>query len=217
MKYGEFEKLLQDEMLNLTARILDQVEHFGVDPSPTPLPMPGVGPMDSVSGLINKVKVATEPGAATGFKWGPKSLKELSGVKTALVECATLALERFTRIDFICHDGIRTTTEQAQHVKNGTSKTMKSKHLDGLAVDLVPIIGGIPKWDWNGCYEIACAMDKAATFLGIADKIIWGGAWDKRLSQYGGEAAAYAQAVQDYRTRHAGSDFIDGPHFEGAD
>jgi len=157
------------------------------------------------------------PGADTGFVWSDRSKRELQNVKAELVECADLALKRFTRIDFMCYDGIRTLDEQRKHVANGTSKTMDSKHLKGLAVDLVPIIGGIPKWDWNGCYEIACAMDKAATHRGVANHIIWGGAWDKRLSQYGGEAAAYAQAVQEYRTRHAGSDFIDGPHFEWVD
>lgn len=145
---------------------------------------------------------------------GKASLAELQGVNPDLVKCVSLALGYYTAIDFRVFDGIRTIDEQRKYVKAGTSKTMKSKHLDGLAVDLVPIIGGVLKWDWVGCYEIAKAMDAAATELGIADRITWGGAWDRQLDDFHGDASAYAQAVQDYKLRHPGPDFIDGPHFE---
>ena len=153
-------------------------------------------------------------GGVTGFKFGAKSLKELTGVNPDLVRCAGLALTKYSRVDYTVYDGIRNKTEQAHYVKIGTSKTMKSKHLDGLAVDLVPIIGGIPKWDWTGCYEIAFAMDQAATELGMADRITWGGCWDKTLDEYGGSASQYIAAVEAYKVRHNGPDFIDGPHFE---
>src|SRR3546814_18779136 len=72
-----------------------------------------------------------------------------------------------------------------QHVANGTIQTMKSKHLDGLAVDLVPWVGK-PVWAWDRIYPIAFAMDQAATELGLASKIRWGGAWDRVLSAFGG-------------------------------
>ncbi len=150
----------------------------------------------------------------TGFKFGTASLKELDGVKHELVECSELALTKYSRIDFCCYDGIRTLKEQQQHMKDGTTKTMKSKHLDGLAVDLVPWINGKPTWDWNGCYEIARAMDAAATEFGFADHIRWGGAWDRVLSDFAGDAGAYKKAVDEYKARHPGPDFIDGPHFE---
>lgn len=150
------------------------------------------------------------------FKFGAASERELVGVKTELVQVTRLALS-YSAIDFCCYDGIRTYKEQAQYVKNGTSKTMESKHLRGLAVDLVPWIGGKPVWDWNGCYEIACAMDKAATELGFANRITWGGAWDRRLSDFGGDVTKYAEAVEAYKKRHPGPDFIDGPHFEWRD
>lgn len=156
---------------------------------------------------------ATKP---SGFKFGAASLKELEGVKVELVLCVRRALELSTQ-DFCVYDGLRTAKEQAAHVKNGTSKTMQSKHLQGLAVDLVPWINGGPKWDWDGCYKIAWAMDQAATEQGIAHKIRWGGAWDRRLSDYGNDAQAYVNEVRDYTQRHEGKDFIDGPHFEWAD
>jgi peptidoglycan L-alanyl-D-glutamate endopeptidase CwlK len=149
----------------------------------------------------------------SGFKFGASSERELVGVTPRLVGLTRLAL-RYSLQDFIVYDGIRTVKEQQQHVKNGTSRTMQSKHLQGLAVDLVPWINGRPVWDWDGCYKIACAMDLAATELGIADQITWGGAWDRRLSDYGGDPSEYAKEVQLYQKRHPGPDFIDGPHFE---
>lgn len=150
----------------------------------------------------------------TGFVWGKRSKAELEGVRRELVECATLALMKYSRIDFMCFDGLRTREEQARHVRNGVSRTMNSKHLIGDAVDLVPIIDGVPKWDWDGCYEVACAMDAAATELGYSNRIVWGGAWDRTLADYGGDAKEYAAEVQRYRQRNPGKTFVDGPHFE---
>ena len=151
--------------------------------------------------------------ATSGFKFGVSSERELVGVHPDLVRVTRRALELSVQ-DFCVFDGIRTLKEQQQYVKDGKSKTMQSKHLKGLAVDLVPWIGGKPVWDWDGCYKIACAMDTAATELGLAHKITWGGAWDRRLSDFGGKPEAYRKEVELYRSRHNGPDFIDGPHFE---
>lgn len=149
----------------------------------------------------------------SGFKFGEASRKELIGVNVDLVRVTHLAL-KYSLQDFCVFDGLRTAKEQMQHVKNGTSRTMQSEHMKGLAVDLVPWINGKPVWDWDGCYKIACAVDRAATELGVADRITWGGAWDRRLSDYGGDPTAYAREVQEYQRRHAGADFIDGPHYQ---
>src|SRR3546814_6941737 len=77
--------------------------------------------------------------------------------------------------DFTVFDGIRSVKEQQQHVANGTSQTMKSKHLDGLAVDLVPWVGK-PVWEWDRIYPIAFAMDQAGNESGLESKNRWGGA-----------------------------------------
>lgn len=151
--------------------------------------------------------------ATRGYTLGKASRKELEGVHTNLVRCVQRTIV-LTRQDFTVFDGIRTYKEQQAHVRNGTSKTMQSKHLQGLAVDLVPWIDGKLVWDWDGCCEIAYAMDRAATELGIADRITWGGAWDRRLSDFGGNPSAYRMEVENYKDRHPGKDFIDGPHFE---
>lgn len=121
---------------------------------------------------------------------------------------------KYSLQDFVVYDGIRTYKEQVALKSAGKSKTLQSKHLVGLAIDLVPWINGAPVWDWDGCYKIACAMDLAATELGIAHLITWGGAWDRKLSDFNADPRAYADAVVEYRNRHPGPDFIDGPHFE---
>lgn len=156
----------------------------------------------------------------SGFKFGAASKKELVGVKTELQLLANRALELSTQ-DFCVYDGLRTVKEQEAHVKAGTSQTMNSKHLKGLAVDLVPWIKGKPTWDWDAIYPIACAVDAAAREMGIESNIRWGGAWDRRLSDFHGDPAAYKRVVEEYgaRQRALGKSkvFIDGPHFEWVD
>jgi peptidoglycan L-alanyl-D-glutamate endopeptidase CwlK len=148
-----------------------------------------------------------------GFVFGKSSEKELVGVDERLVKVTRLALELSTQ-DFIVFDGLRTKAEQAALKKAGKSQTLHSRHLYGLAVDLVPYIDGRPKWDWEGCAKIAFAMDQAATVMGFSTLITWGGAWDRTLGDFGGELSLYMAEVEAYKKRHAGPDFIDGPHFQ---
>lgn len=150
----------------------------------------------------------------TGFKWGRSSVGKMDHVDKRLIECATLALTKYTTQDFTLFEGLRTITRQRQLVEQGKSQTLQSQHLVGLAVDLVPIIKGVARWDWEGCYKIAYAMDQAATELGIAHLITWGGAWDRRLSDFGGSLPLYRKEVELYNARHPGKDFNDGPHFQ---
>lgn len=91
-----------------------------------------------------------------GYALGAASRRELVGVHPDLVRVVERAIE-ITRCDFTVHDGIRTVEEQKRHVANGFSKTMKSKHLEGRAVDLVPWIDGKPRWWWPQIYQIAAA------------------------------------------------------------
>ena len=155
------------------------------------------------------------------FRFGPKSRAELVGVHPQLVKLAHLALRLSTQ-DFMIFDGLRTEEEQRGLVRKGASRTMKSYHLkqkDGYshAIDCVPVVGATPKWDWNLIYPVVKAVDEAATELGIADRIVWGGAWDRRLSDFGGDIHAYQHECEAYAMRHPGKDFLDGPHFQWMD
>lgn len=152
------------------------------------------------------------------FSLGAKSRKELAGVDPRLVRVVERAIT-ITKCDFTVHDGIRTIAEQRRYVAQGVSKTMKSKHLQGLAVDLVPWIDGKPRWWWPQIYQIAAAMRDAALDLNVP--IRWGVVWDRRLNDLAPgvtDPAALADALRDeglaYNVRHTGKDFPDGPHFE---
>ena len=152
------------------------------------------------------------------YALGAKSKAKLVGVHPDLVKIVNRAIQLTTQ-DFTVHDGVRTLAQQKQLVARGASKTLKSRHLPqadgyGYAVDLVPYINGQLRWEWEPIYHIACAVDQAATELGFANKLVWGGVWDKFMSEYGGSPEAIKKAVQDYCVRHPGPDFIDGPHFQ---
>lgn len=150
---------------------------------------------------------------SSGFKFSAASKKEMIGVRPELIAVAERALQLSTQ-DFIFYDGLRTAKEQAALKAAGQSQTLQSKHLTGDAMDLVPYINGGPKWDWEGCYRIALAVDDAATQLGYAHKIRWGGAWDRTLADFGGSTDAYRKEVNAYANRHPGKDFLDGVHYE---
>ena len=153
-----------------------------------------------------------------GYALGAASRRELVGVHPDLVRVVERAIE-ITRCDFTVHDGIRTVEEQKRHVANGFSKTMKSKHLEGRAVDLVPWIDGKPRWWWPQIYQIAAAMHQAAQELNVP--IRWGVVWDRRLNDLApgiDDPDLLADALRReglaYNARHPGPDFPDGPHYE---
>jgi hypothetical protein len=64
----------------------------------------------------------------------------LQGVDEQLVATVKLAIA-VAKIDFGVICGLRTMEEQRVLVDKGASKTMRSKHLDGKAVDLMAYIG----------------------------------------------------------------------------
>jgi peptidoglycan LD-endopeptidase CwlK len=182
----------------------------------------GAGTLREAMGEQESVRLdTTKSGWVTptsGFRFGSASVKEMQGVLPQLLEVAARALN-LSQQDFIFYDGARTYKEQVALKAAGRSQTLNSKHIiqsDGYghAMDLVPYIDGGPKWDWEGCYKIACAVDQAASQLGYANNIVWGGAWDRRLSDFGGDPHLYKAEVELYKSRHPGKDFIDGPHFE---
>ena len=82
------------------------------------------------------------------FTLSKKSLKKLNGVNDSLERCVKKAIE-LTKVDFGVICGLRTLAEQQALVDKGASQTLKSKHLDGLAVDLMAYVGGRASWELN--------------------------------------------------------------------
>ena len=73
------------------------------------------------------------------FKLSKRSLSRLDGVNPKLVKVVTTAIT-MSKIDFGVICGLRTIEEQRELVAKGASQTMKSKHIDGNAVDLMAIL-----------------------------------------------------------------------------
>lgn len=147
---------------------------------------------------------------------GTNSLAKLRGVHPRLINVVKRAIQITTQ-DFAVTDGLRTAEQQRILVQKGASQTMRSKHLKqgdgfGHAVDLVPYINGGPRWEWGPIWNIAVAVDRAATELGVG--LVWGAVWDRTLMDYGGSPEALKAAVEEYKRRHPGPDFIDGPHYQ---
>ncbi|MBL9047836.1 MAG: M15 family metallopeptidase, partial [Tabrizicola sp.] len=67
------------------------------------------------------------------------SIARLKGVNPDLVRGMTRALQE-APFPFRVIDGLRTVARQKELVRIGASKTMRSRHLTGHAVDIVPLV-----------------------------------------------------------------------------
>jgi peptidoglycan L-alanyl-D-glutamate endopeptidase CwlK len=152
------------------------------------------------------------------FKLSDRSLSKLEGVDERMVAVVKSAIHR-TKVDFGVVCGLRTIEEQRELVAKGASQTMKSKHLDGVAVDLMAYVGSRASWELNLYDDIADAMKEAAKDLGIA--ICWGAAWSTTDHPYPLDICAWEgtmeEAMKAYVKKKSDAGkraFIDGPHFE---
>lgn len=109
-----------------------------------------------------------------GFVLGPQSRARLTGVHPDLVRVVERAIG-LSLIDFRVTEGVRTMARQKQLMASGATRTLKSRHLTGHAVDLVALVGGTVRWDWPLYPRLAAAMKAAAAELGVP--IEWGGDW----------------------------------------
>lgn len=214
-----------------TMRNLVSLTSNGVNPEGGPLPPTGLAQQtqDKMAApdaahpgdvsAIGRVSGSASNGEGNGFRFSTSSQNNLLMVKRELCDMAALALIKTTQ-DFAITDGLRTPAEQAINVAKGVSRTQHSMHLpqppDGFAwaIDATPVVGGRPCWDWNLIYPVAAAMHEAATKLGFAQHIRWGGAWDRRLSDFGDTPESFQDGMKAYAIRHTGSDLLDGPHYE---
>ena len=87
------------------------------------------------------------------------------------------------KIDILIYETIRTKQQQAQYVANGVSKTMKSYHLVGQALDFVPIVNGKTSWSKNtyGKKPFITAIEYAEK-IGFESGYRWG--WDAPHLQF---------------------------------
>ena len=115
-----------------------------------------------------------------GFKLGKTSLARLQGVDETLVNVVKRAIE-ISEVDFTVLEGVRTLERQRELYAQGRTApgkivtwTMKSRHIEGKAVDLVPY-----PLDWNDLEKfnkIKDAMFQAASEQDV--NLRWGADWD---------------------------------------
>jgi hypothetical protein len=103
-----------------------------------------------------------------------RSETNLAGVHPDLVRVMRRALE-LSEVDFMITEGLRTRQRQEALLREGKSKTMRSRHLTGHAVDVAAWIEGKASWDWPHYEVIARAIKQAGAELGVP--VEWGGDW----------------------------------------
>ena len=116
-----------------------------------------------------------------------RSMKALAGVHLDLVAVILRAAEN-TAQPFIVTEGLRTPERQRILIADGKSRTMRSRHITGHAVDLAVLLpeGGV-SWERRAYRFLAMSVKAAAVELGIP--VEWGG-------------------------EIFGERFFDGPHFQ---
>lgn len=165
---------------------------------------------------------------AVAFRLGLKSEENLVGVDHGLALCARRAITT-TLQDFAVFEGLRDIERQRLLEASGASRTMESYHLPddkgiGHALDLVPFVGGRLQWQMPLCLLVAVAMQAASMVLEVP--LVWGGVWDRRLSELDPHNLAHeiAQYTARYQMTHPPArvngklvpryPLIDGPHFQ---
>ena len=145
------------------------------------------------------------------YKLGKSSLAKLEGIDERMDAVVRYAIG-VSKQDFSVICGLRTIEEQKALVAKGASQTMKSKHIDGHAVDLMAYVNG-GRWELNLYDEIADAMAEAANEIGCSIK--WGAAWSVGdITKYVGTMEDAMNEYIDLRRSEGRRPFIDGPHFE---
>ena len=108
------------------------------------------------------------------YSFGSRSLGRLEGIHPDLRKVMDRAIAT-TDIDFTVLAGMRTMSRQRKLVASGASRTLRSRHLTGHAVDIAPLVDGKVSWDWPIYHRLAPTIKKAAQDVGV--KIEWGGDW----------------------------------------
>lgn len=122
-----------------------------------------------ITAFANALRRATAPELLDS-----RSRKNLEGVHEDLIAVVERA-SRISEVPFVVTEGLRSLDRQRVLVASGASRTLRSRHLHGYAVDLAAKIDGQVRWDWPLYAKLNDAMQAAADELDVP--IIWGGSW----------------------------------------
>lgn len=113
---------------------------------------------------------------AVGVAWDARSEKILKPVDPELVAVAWCA---YQEVPFVVYHGHRTDAEQASFIARGVTWVKRSKHQDGLAIDVMALDEkGKGTWAEKYYPKIAQAFSACSKKLNIP--VIWGGTWRVR-------------------------------------
>ena len=98
--------------------------------------------------------------------YASRSAKNLEGVHQDLQHVAKRAAE-LTELPFLIIEGLRTMKRQRELVAAGASQTLKSRHLTGHAIDIVPIVAGLIEWKTTAYTLPLAAFRQASAELHI--------------------------------------------------
>lgn len=115
-------------------------------------------------------------------QWDARSLRNLQGIHPDLRKVMDRALQE-APFAFVVTEGLRTPERQKELVRIGASKTLKSRHITGHAVDLVPYVdidkdGKVETeemYSWPLYHKLTPFIKAAALKEGV--EIVWGGDW----------------------------------------
>lgn len=119
----------------------------------------------------------------SGCTLNARSIQRLDGVHPDLVKVVLRAAD-LTDVPFQVTEGRRTYQRQRELVRQGASRTLKSRHLTGHAIDVVAYVVSEARlqhdektisWDYPLYKRISAAFKAASKELGIA--VEWGGDW----------------------------------------
>lgn len=103
-----------------------------------------------------------------------RSEKNLTGVHPDIVKVIRAAHAKGV-MDFVVTEGLRTLERQKELMAAGASKTLKSRHLTGDAVDLAVRVGTEIRWDWPLYKKLSDLIKETAKEQGVV--LEWGGDW----------------------------------------
>lgn len=130
------------------------------------------------------------------FALGRRSRERLHGVNPDLVRVVERAIA-ISSIDFTVIEGVRTLARQKALLRLGHTRTLKSRHLTGHAVDLAPYVGGRIDWDDLMQFrQVGHAMRAAAQDVGVP--LVWGA-----LKAHGGHWSTFNDMPHFQLTRAA--------------
>ena len=119
-----------------------------------------------------------------------RDVSRLTGVNRDLVRVVNRAAS-ICPIKFMVVEGVRTIAKQREYFLAGKSKTLRSRHLDGHAVDLAPIVDT----DGDGDIELSWAMKDFKPIIAA-------------MKQAAKELNIPIEAGADWKS------FVDAPHFQ---